>query len=124
MGSGRGEKKPLQICREPAHIRGQIAGTADILLPICHLEEVLENARSYRQRPPKESENIHFKWRSRQVRLDDYFVSDLAIWRWRKHPNLHSPSPHYAATVAGRNTKREGFQKENITRYSRPETTR
>lgn len=36
-GSGRGEKRPLQICREPAHIRDQIAGTADILLPICHL---------------------------------------------------------------------------------------
>lgn len=80
MGSGRGEKKPLQICREPAHIRGQIAGTADTLLPICHLEQVLEIARSSSQIPPKESKNIHFKWRSRQVRLDNYFVSDFAIW--------------------------------------------
>jgi hypothetical protein len=35
--SGHGETKPLQICREPAHIRGQIFGNADISSQICHL---------------------------------------------------------------------------------------
>lgn len=65
MDSGHGEKKPLQICREPARTRGQISGTADILLPIYHLLSALAFARTGTER----KKNIHFKCRSRQVRL-------------------------------------------------------
>lgn len=54
MGSGRGEKRPPQICREPAHIRGQIAGTADISFPICHLYVVLEFACDHHKSSLKE----------------------------------------------------------------------
>lgn len=64
MDSGHVGKRPLQICLGRAGSLDQIAGSADMLGLICHLDGSVSVIR-----PGCRGVKVHFKWRKRQVRL-------------------------------------------------------
>lgn len=66
MDFGHVETTLLLTCQEPAHIRGQIVDSGDISNRTYHL---FESGMEIRWNTLN-IEDIHFRWRRRQVRLE------------------------------------------------------
>lgn len=101
--SDHAERKLPQISPAQARIRGQIAGSADISFLICHLEAVRSDSRFLQVK----SDDIHFRWRRRHVRLNNVSIFT------NPREDKHGPSPHYAEWRTTTRLRKE-FQKDII----------